>query len=87
MSDTGKLSLKECEPIAKEATRQRLQDCQLPEGLRDNLVLGSSLEGEYCVFELYEPGERPEQGKVISRAKVCRQSGQCEVELFLPPKS
>jgi len=46
-------------------------------------VLGSGYEGEYGVFELYIPGERPRDAKVIARAKVHRVTGKVNVEVFV----
>jgi hypothetical protein len=86
MSKAKKLSLSDCEPIAKKATAKLLEEYDLRDVRREDLMLGSSIDGDYWVFEFYLPAERPQDGQIISRARVSRDSGECRVDVFLPRK-
>jgi hypothetical protein len=87
MKEKAKLSLAQCEGIAREATREHLRGYELPSGIREKLTLGSSLEDDQWIFELYIPGQKPQDGIVLTRTKVNRNNGICEVEVFLPANS
>ncbi len=70
------------EEIAREATFKALQDFEpIPEEWRHNLVLGTLIEPEFRVFELYVPGERPLDAIVISSARVNRKTKQVDVTI------
>ena len=76
----------ELEPVARDATREALKACVPPSDEdRKLLTLGTMFTDEAVVFELYVPGERPRDGRVISRATVNRTTGELvNVEVFLP---
>lgn len=63
-------TLDELEVIAAKATRQALEPYVIPDKIRKNLVRGIAFEGDERVFELYVPGERPEDAVVISEARI-----------------
>lgn len=75
-------SLKELEDIAATATREALQQYHFPEHIRDQLVRGVLFEGDYRIFELYVPGERPEDAWVISQARVHSVTGDVQVVIL-----
>lgn len=76
--------LQELEETAKEATRQALASYTVPESIHDQLVLGVFIEGKHAIFELYVPGKRPEDARIITRAQISRFSGEVvSVEVFL----
>jgi hypothetical protein len=79
-----KLKLKDLESRARTMTREALKAYQLPPDIRDQLTLGTFMEGDMIVFELYVPGERPQDARVISRATLNSTTGIGEVEVFLP---
>lgn len=64
--------LEELEEIARAATRKALEGYVIPEEWRKNLTQGTLFEGDDRVFELYVPGEKPENAVVISSARVNR---------------
>lgn len=78
------LTLREMEPIAREATRNALMQYKGRPELEDkDLTLGKSLEGSEGIFELYLAVGRPQDARVISRATVDRGTGEVRVEVFL----
>jgi hypothetical protein len=82
-----RLSLSQMEPIARDATRTALMRCRpLTDAESASLTLGSGIEGDEGVFELYLPATRPQDAKVISRAIVSRHTGAVHVEVFIEPK-
>ena len=78
-----KMTLKEMEPIAREATRNALRGKGISEELWKQIALGSGYEGDYGIFELYVPAPVPHQGKKVSTARVHRETGQVTVETFV----
>jgi hypothetical protein len=70
------------EPMAREATRRALvaHHVRLSEDEREGLVLGSYLGEEKAVFDLYVPGEKPADARVVCRAIVDRVTGDVEVQ-------
>jgi hypothetical protein len=78
------LKLDEMQEIARKATRTALGQCRrLTAEENVNLTLGSGIEGDEGIFELYLAGQRPQDAKVISRANVNRYTGEVRVEVFL----
>jgi hypothetical protein len=85
VSKTRLFRLSEMEPAAKVATYNALKACVPPSDEdRKALVLGKILTDEVGIFELYVPGDRPQDARVISRATVSRTTGEVNVEVFLP---
>lgn len=81
------LTLREMEPIARDATRKALTPYKGTAELEDkNLTLGKGIEGEEGIFELYLAAERPQDARVICCAKVDRRTGEVKVEVFLKGK-
>jgi hypothetical protein len=78
-----RMTLSQMEPIAREATRQALRDKDIPESLWDQMTLGSGYEDAYGVFELYVPGPKPQDAKLVSRTKVHRDTGEATVEVLI----
>lgn len=85
MTSTKKLmTLREMEPIAREATRKALTPYKGSRELEDeNLTLGKSIDGPEGIFELYLAAERPQDARVICCATVDRRTGEVQVEVFL----
>nr|WP_311465430.1 hypothetical protein [uncultured Ottowia sp.] len=81
-----KLSLKEMEPIAREATRSALKNYVWEKEKMKNLTLGSGFEGDFGIFELYLAGKRPEDAVVLTETLVNRLTGEVSVKVFLPKK-
>lgn len=78
------LALEEMEFIAREATRSAL--AEYPEPSKEDQsawTLGRFETENEGVFEIYIPAERPLEAKVISRARVDRNTGSVTVEVFL----
>jgi hypothetical protein len=83
-SSVKRLKLDEMQEIARNATRAALVPYRrLTTEDEARLTLGSGIEGDEGVFELYLAGERPQDAKVISRATVNRHTGEVLVEVFL----
>lgn len=62
---------------ARIATREALMRCPaIPEHLRQNLTVGVQFSGETRVFELYLPGDRPEDAIVFARVTVSSATGE-----------
>lgn len=78
---TKLMNLKQMEPIARDATKRALEGVELAQDVRDRVVLGQFLEPEHGVFELYVPGDRPTDARVISVARVNRETGEVNVEV------
>jgi hypothetical protein len=75
-----RLSMQAMEAIAKPATKATLEGLYLSSDDCNRLVLGYTEDGDFGVFELYVPGERPQDARVIARARVNAYSGDVEVE-------
>lgn len=54
----------------------------LPEGFREKLVLGITASGHNRIYELYVPGDKPEDALVISRCTLDTRTGEGEVKVF-----
>jgi hypothetical protein len=79
-----RLKLDEMQEIARKATRAALVPFRRLSAEEDaRLTLGSGIDGDDGVFELYLAAERPQDAKVISRATVNRYTGDVRVEVFL----
>ena len=80
MTTAQKLSLE-----TRQLTSTTLLEFDLTGIDASQLVLGTSgFEGDQMTFELYIPGERPEDARVISSAVMDMFSGTGNVEVFLP---
>ena len=74
--------LDELREIARVATYDALQAFEpLSPEWRANLALGSRIDADYGVFELYIAAERPEHATVISTARVHRTTRTVEVTI------
>lgn len=83
---TKLLGLSEMELIAKNATFAALVRYVSPSNEEKAVMtLGKVITDTEGVFELYIAGDRPQDAKVISCAKVNRLTGVVEVEVFLQP--
>jgi hypothetical protein len=71
------------ERIAQKATNKKLQGYDVNDDMWAKIVLGKRVSNNKGVFELFIPGQRPVDAKVISRATVARESGSVNVEVFL----
>lgn len=71
------------EEVARVATREALKDYEAPPPeWRDNLVLGTLFDGDWRVFELYVPGQRPSDAIVIASARVHRVTREVSVTVI-----
>jgi hypothetical protein len=79
--------LEELQEIARVATVKALEGYPITDEIRKQLVLGVRFEGDTRVFELYIPGERPQDALLISQATVDRKTkGILAVQVFNPPR-
>ncbi len=86
MSQSPK-SVDELRDIARSATRTALSGHKMPADIRDNVVLGEFMEGDFRIFQLYVPGLRPEDGQVVSRVAINTVTGEPgAVSVYLPWK-
>jgi hypothetical protein len=76
------MSLDELEEKARLLTRNALRDWQVPTEFRTDLTLGSGIEGDDAIFELYVAGERPQDAIVLTRARVNRYTGEGTIQVF-----
>ena len=81
-----RLKLEELQERARALTSEALKDYEIPDAMRAKIALGTLFDGEDRVFELYIPGERPEDAIIISRARINSFTGEGAVEVFLPKK-
>lgn len=77
------LKLAEMEAIAKDATKDALRPYAMSEEQRALLTLGKDINATEGVFELYIPGARAADAKMVTRAVVDRVTGKVEVKVFL----
>ena len=78
----SKKTLEELQEIARVATREALRDFPELRRFLPDLVLGVIIDGDDRVFELYIPGDRPEDACVISSVRVNSYSGESALEIF-----
>jgi hypothetical protein len=78
--------LEELQEIARVATLKALEGYPISEEMRTQLVLGVQFEGDVRIFELYLPGERPQDALIISEATVHRVTKDVTVRVFNPPQ-
>lgn len=76
------MSLDQLQERARLMTLQQLDRYVIPDEVRSSLTLGVQFEGDTRVFELYVPGERPSDAKVISRVRLNIYSGEGDVEVL-----
>lgn len=78
--------LEELEEIARVKTREALVEYErLSDEAKNKLVLGIGFAGDERIFQLYVPGERPEEAVVVTRVPVNSITGEAsDVEVFLP---
>ncbi|WP_141134352.1 hypothetical protein [Jannaschia aquimarina] len=74
--------LEEFKEIARAATKEALRSYHISEKVRASLVLGTTFERDTIVFELYIPADRPENGRVVSEARVSKETGEVSVLVF-----
>jgi hypothetical protein len=75
-------SMDDLQEIARMATRSALVGYPGLRALWSELLLGVQFEGDDRIFELYLPGERPEDAQVVSQARVNALSGEVSVAVF-----
>ncbi|WP_395689818.1 hypothetical protein [Caenimonas koreensis] len=66
---------------ARQMTRLELMKFVIPDELQTNLTLGVQFDGDFRIFELYVPGERPSDARVVSRARLNIYSGEGQVQV------
>lgn len=82
-SKPRKLTLDQTEPLARAATRAALEGVRpLTDADKQRLTLGTLIEDDTYVWELYLAGERPKDAVIISQARVDRLTGEVEVHIF-----
>lgn len=78
------LNLEQMKPIAQEATKRALTAYSSDPRLHDErLSLVSTIDEEYGIFKLILTAERPRDAKILTCAKVNRDTGEVDVEIFL----
>jgi hypothetical protein len=75
--------LEELEEIARVLTQTTLVHYEIPESIGNNLVLGTLFDGDDRIFQLYIPGDRPEDAQIISSVRINVFTGQASIEVFL----
>ena len=79
-----RLTVREMEPIAREATRSALRAYKWSQLPWEDLTLGVMDTPIDATFELYFCAERPEDGVVITSTVIDRYTGEVlKVEVFL----
>lgn len=76
------MKLDELQEIARRMTVEALEAYVIPEVLRSGLVLGTFFDGSMRIFELYVPGPRPSDAKVVVRVTLDGNTGKGEVEVL-----
>ncbi len=72
--------LEELQEIARLATCKALESYDpIPQAWRDKLTIGTFFDGDYRIFELYVPGEKPSDAIIVSSARVNRNDRSVEV--------
>lgn len=81
-----KRSLDELRETARAATRSALENYErVPDDARNLLTLGTRFDGDDRIFELYIPGELPQDAVILTRVRVNAITGEVgPVEVFLP---
>lgn len=84
-----RLPLKELQEIARVQTREALRAYDLQGIDWTEIVLGvvGVGQGEFTDFELYIPGARPEDARIVTRARVHAYTGEVSVQVFLKPNA
>ena len=82
-----RLKLTELRERARILTYETLNDYEIPDDIEAKITLGIGFDGEDRIFELYIPGERPEDAIVISSARLNSFTGEGTVEVFLRKKT
>jgi hypothetical protein len=81
-----KLSSNEIKQIAQKLVKESLVDYIISPEIRENLVSGEGIEGDWKVFDLYVPGERYEDAYIICTSKVNIYTGEALIDIFLDKK-
>jgi hypothetical protein len=79
---TKAIPLDELEERARRMTLAALESYVIPDEIRPTLTLGIHFEGDTRVFELYVPGEKPSDARIISRLRLNIYSGEGDVEVI-----
>ena len=75
------IPLDQLQERARLMTLEALDCYVIPDEIRPNLTLGVQFDGDFRVFELYVPGEKPSDAKVVSRTRLDTFSGEGAVEV------
>ena len=63
---TKQIPLDELQERARQMTLAALKEFVVPEHFKSSLTLGVQFDGDFRVFELYVPGEKPSDARVMS---------------------
>lgn len=77
-----KINLIEAEEIAKGLIKQNLVNYELSEETKRRLVLGTVIEEDRFVFELYIPGNLPEEAIIFLTATINRIDGSSSAKVL-----
>ena len=73
--------------IARERTYRALRGYEITSDMRDALALDVLIQGDDRVFQLFLPGAKPEDGRILTRVIVNAVSGEAgPVEVYLQKK-
>jgi hypothetical protein len=78
-----KLASDEVKQIAQKLVKESLANYVIPPEIRENLVLGEGMEGDWKVFDLYVPGETYEDANIICTSKINVYTGEALISIFL----
>ncbi len=75
----GITELDKLQELARLATREALENYEIPDEWKERLSLGIFFEDDDRIFELYVTGDKPDDAIVISRASVNRNTKDVSV--------
>jgi len=76
------IKLEKLQERARLMTLAELENYIMPEEIRATLTLGVQFDEDFRIFELYVPGEKPSDARVISQARLNVYSGEGSVEVL-----
>ena len=77
-----RMTLDQLTEIARESARAALSEYEVPPGFLDSVVLGTYQEEDRMIFEMYEPGDSPQDAVVYTETTVDTYSGKHETRVF-----
>jgi hypothetical protein len=82
MDTMKQMTLDQLTSIARKSVRAALSKYEVPPDFLDSVVLGTYQEGEKVIFELYEPGDSPQDAIVYTETVMNPYTGEHETRVF-----